>query len=149
MQNILEKEEKKVYPKSRKRKGGVKMFTWVKSSTYSLVFTLYPNNITLNSSAASYFGDIRWAMLGIDKENLCLGVKPVTKREVDLQLVSMDQLHKVSIGKGYARISNKGIMKEISNLIKQPIDGQKVDVVYDEKENVLIADLHDLVQEER
>ena len=44
------------------------MFTWVKGNVYTLVLTLYPNNITLNSSAASYFEDVRWAMIGLDKD---------------------------------------------------------------------------------
>ena len=48
------------------------MFTWIKGNAYTLVLTLYPNNITLNSSAASYFEDVRWAMIGLDKENICL-----------------------------------------------------------------------------
>lgn len=46
------------------------MFTWVKGNVYTLVLTLYPNNITLNSSAASYFEDVRWAMIGLDKDSL-------------------------------------------------------------------------------
>ena len=44
------------------------MFTWVKGNVYTLVLTLYPNNITLNSSAASYFEDVRWAMIGLEKD---------------------------------------------------------------------------------
>lgn len=122
------------------------MFTWVKGNVYTLVLTLYPNNITLNSSAASYFQDVRWCMIGFDKERLQLALKPVSKREIDLHLVSLDQLHKVSVGKGYARISNKMIIEEISAMIDhQPINGLKINATFDDKENMLLADLHELV----
>ena len=120
------------------------MFTQIKGNAYTLVLTLYPNNITLNSSAASYFEDVRWAMIGLDKENMKLGIRPITKREIDLCLVSMDELHKVSVGKGYARISNKMIMEEIGNMISQSISGLKINAEYDEKENMLVADLSEL-----
>lgn len=123
------------------------MFTWVKGNAYTLVLTLYPNNITLNSSAASYFEDVRWAMIGIDKENHRLGIRPITKREIDLKLVSKDQLHKVSLGKGYARISNKTVMEELAGIIHRPLNGLKINAEYDDKENMLIADLHELRNE--
>ena len=59
----------------------------------------------------------------------------------------MDQLHKVSVGKGYARISNKTIIEEISYMIDADIDGLKVNATFDEKENMLIADLSLLVKD--
>lgn len=121
------------------------MFEWVKGSAYSLVVTLYPNNLTLNSSAADYFKDVRWAMIGLDKKHYRLGIKPVTKREVDLNLVPMDQLHKVSIGKGYARISNKVVINEISAMINREINGLKLSAEYDEAEGMLIVNIKELM----
>lgn len=123
------------------------MLEWVKGNVYTLVLTLYPNNITLNSSAASYFNDVRWTMIGLDKETKRLAIKPVTKREIDLNLVPLDQLHKISVGKGYARISNKSIIEEVSIMLHSSIDGLKVNASFDEKENMLIADLGELVQD--
>lgn len=123
------------------------MLEWVKGNVYTLVITLYPSNITLNSSAASYFKDVRWSMIGVDREMFQLAIKPVTKREVDLNLVPLEQLHKVSVGKGYARISNKAIIEEISLMIDAPIDGLKISATFDDEENMLIADLHELVKD--
>lgn len=117
------------------------MFTWVKGNAYTLVATLYTNNITLNNAAASYFQEIRWAMIGIDHESKKVAIKPVTKREVDLKLVPLEQLHKVSIGKGYARISNKQVMEEIADLLEVDMDGMKFDAFYDDQEELLIIDL--------
>lgn len=117
------------------------MFTWVKGNAYTLVATLYANNITLNNAAASYFQDIRWVMIGIDHKEKKVALKPVTKREVDLKLVPLEQLHKVSIGKGYARISNKQVMEEIAELLEGSIEGMKFDATYDEQNELLIIDL--------
>lgn len=121
------------------------MFEWVKGNVYTMILTLYPNNITLNSSAASYFQDVRWVMIGIDKKNARLGICPVTKREMDLNLVQLSQLHKISVGKGYARISNKMIIEELSAIIEQPIDGLKINAIFDESENMLVANLQELL----
>lgn len=117
------------------------MFTWVKGNAYSLIATLYENNITLNQAAAAYFQDVRWVMIGIDHETKQIAIKPVTKREMDLKLVALDQLHKISVGKGYARISNKQMMEEIAKIIAQPLQAQKCDGTYDEQEGLLIIDL--------
>ena len=87
------------------------MFEWVKGNAYTMLVTLYPNNFTLNNVAAAYFEDIRWCCIGLDREERKVAIRPVTKREVDLKLIPLEQLHKVSMGKGYARISNKALIE--------------------------------------
>ena len=120
------------------------MYEWIKGSVYHMVITLYPTNITLNSSVVSKLEGVRWVMLGLDRENYKLAIKPIPKRDIDLKLVEMDQLHKVSIGNGYGRISNKAIMGEVSRLLDRDITGVKIEVIYDESEDMLIADLRDI-----
>ena len=122
------------------------MFTWVKGNAYALIVTLYPNNITLNNSAAAHFQDVRWAMIGIDAENKKIAIKPVTKREMDLKLVPLEQLHKVSIGKGYARISNKQVVEEIAKIVKEDLNGVKFGAEFDELQGILVVDLHEITQ---
>ena len=115
------------------------MFTWIKGNTNTLILTLYPSNITLNSSAASYFKDTRWCMVGIDHDSMRLAIKPVTKRELDLGLVDQSQLHKISIGNGYGRITNKSLMEEIALLFHESLEGQKMEAYYSEEDSMLIA----------
>ncbi len=117
------------------------MFEWVNGNAYTLIVTLYPNNFTLNNVAAAHFCDIRWCCIGLDKEAKHVAVKPISKREIDLKLVPLEQLHKVSMGKGYARISNKNLIQEIAKLIGQPCNGCKFPASFDEKERMLIIDL--------
>ena len=117
------------------------VFEWTKGNAYTLNVTLYTTNITLNSAAASYFNEVRWVMIGIDRENMLVAIKPVTKRELDLKLVPLEQLHKISIGKGYGRISNKAIMAQIEEITKEKLDGIKRSATFDEKSKMLVVDL--------
>lgn len=119
------------------------MFTWVDGNTYMGVVTLYPNNFTLNNVASEHFKDVRWCCIGIDEQEKKVAIKPVTKREVDLNLVPLKQLHKVSLGKGYTRISNKSIIDRVSTLIQKECNGIKFSTSFDEKEKMLIIDLNE------
>ena len=117
------------------------MFTWVKGNAYTPVATLYANNITLNQAAAALVQDARWVMLGLDHDNKRVAISPVSKQEIDRKQVMLQQLHKVSLGKGYARISNKQVMEEIAGMLKQSLNGDKFEAVYDEASNLLVIEL--------
>jgi len=117
------------------------MFEWITGNAHTLVVTLYPTNLTLNNSAAAYFADVRYATVGIDRQNGRIAIRPVTKREIDLKIIPLEHLHKVSIGKGYARISNKMVCDEIAEILSKPLNGQKVISQFDEKDRMLIVDL--------
>ena len=117
------------------------MFIWVKGNVYAPIATLYANNITLNNAAAAYFQDVRWVMIGIDHEAEKIAIRPVKKKDIDRKLVPMEQLHKVSIGKGYARITNKQMMEEISNLLGEPLNGNKYNAMFHEQQGLLIVEL--------
>ncbi len=117
------------------------MFTWVKGNAYTPVATLYANNITLNQAAVALVQDARWVMLGLDHDNKRVAIRPVSKQEIDRKQVMLQQLHKVSLGKGYARISNKQVMEEIAGMLKQSLNGDKFEAVYDEASNLLVIEL--------
>ena len=65
------------------------MFQWIKGNAYTMIATLNDTAITLNNSAAAYFADIRWCLVGLDDENKLMSIKPVTKNEYDLHLYPM------------------------------------------------------------
>ena len=121
------------------------MFEWTVGNAYNMIVTIYPNNLTLNSYASSHFKDVRYCLLGINSNKLQLAIRPVTKNEIDLKIIKLENLHKVSIGKGYARISNKNIINEISVLLNMDISAQKFKAEYDERENMLIVDLSTVI----
>ncbi len=119
------------------------MYEWLTGNAHTMVVTLYNTNITLNNSAAAYFSDVRYATIGINRDLKQFVIKPVTKREVDLKIVQLEHLHKVSIGKGYARISNKIVCDELAAIINANLEGQKYIARYDDKEKMLVINLSD------
>lgn len=121
--------------------GGDAMFVWIKSNANQYILTLTNSSITLNASAANLFQHVRWCMIGIDGEQMRLAIRPVTKEEIDKQMVDVHALHKVSIGKGYGRISSKACMEELSQLLELELDTLKIEAKYDEENQYLIADL--------
>ncbi len=119
------------------------MYEWLTGNAHTLVVTLYNTNITLNNSAAAYFNDVRYATIGINRNIKQFVIRPVTKREVELKIVPLEHLHKVSIGKGYARISNKTVCDELASILNEPLNGQKFIAKFDDKEKLLVIKLSD------
>lgn len=118
------------------------MFEWSKGNAFSQIVTIYNNNFTLNNCAMQYFKESKWCMIGIDKANKKVAIKPINKQQIDLNIYPLENLHKVFIGKGYARISNKSVINEISKLLDQECNGQKFSCDYDQQDEMLIIDLN-------
>lgn len=116
-------------------------FKWIKGSTAIPAITFYDNNVTLNNAAANFFTDSKYAMLGIDYDSNTVAIKPVKKRELDLKLHDVSSLNKVSMGRGYARISNKQFIEEVKTLLARSMNGIKFEAVFNEKEGILLVDL--------
>ena len=119
------------------------MFEWTVGTAYSMIVTVYPANFTLNNVAALKFKDCRYCMLGLNRDKSQVAIKIVTKEDIDLGLVPIENLHKVSYGKGYARISNKAFIKEIYDFmnIKDEQKALKFNASFDELNQMLIIDL--------
>ena len=116
------------------------MFEWVKGNAQLEVVTLNENNITLNQNAASHFQESHYVLVGFSKDNR-VAIRPVTKRDMELNAFPKENLHKISIGKGYAKINNKALCDLISAKVGKPLTGQKIYARFDETENVLIFDI--------
>lgn len=116
------------------------MFNWVTGNAQLEIVTLNSNNITLNQNAASHFQSSQYVLVGFS-QNLEIGIKPVSKRDMDLNAYPKENLHKISIGKGYAKINNKALCDLISAKVGKPLTGQKIYARFDETENVLIFDI--------
>ncbi|MDR1793985.1 MAG: hypothetical protein LBR25_01110 [Erysipelotrichaceae bacterium] len=117
------------------------MLEWKNGNTFTPIVTLYPNNFTLNSPAGVHFQDSRYCMIGIDPVQKQVAIRPVSKQEIDQNVVNLQQLHKVSIGKGYVRISNKAVISEIASLIGKDVNGDKFAANYDVGNGMLMVDL--------
>lgn len=82
--------------------------------------TIYESSITLNTVAANYFKNTYSTVIGFDKENNNLLIKPISKEEVDVRNISSDDLHSISIKPSFGRITGKSIIKKL--ILYFPID---------------------------
>ena len=89
-------------------------FEWSTNDIATMTLTIYETNLTLNKAACSHFEDVNYVLLGIDKKARQIGIKPVTKQEIDDNIYPASQLHRISLGKSYGRISNKSFVYDLS-----------------------------------
>jgi len=118
-------------------------FEWSTNDIASMVITLYPTNITLNKSACRHFEGVKYVMLGIDREAHQLAIKPVPKKDIDSGMYPADQLHHISIGKSYGRVTSKAFLSRLATLIPVDFDTLpcvKIRATYDVVHGLLIAD---------
>lgn len=118
------------------------MYKWVKGNSFNKVATVYSGNITLNVPCINFFDGAKWCILGIDSENKKIGIKIVTKEDIEKKIVSEDTLNKVSVGKSFIRICNKSIITEIAKVTKKRAEGEKFPVSFNQKEKLLEIDLN-------
>ena len=116
-------------------------FQWIKGSTTNPAVTIYANNLTLNNAAARYLNDYRYCMLGIDYNTCTIAIKPISKHDIDIKLYDPTHMNKISMGKGYARISNKNFIDEMNKASNRNTIGLKFEAFYDEQESMLVVDL--------
>lgn len=89
-------------------------FVWSTNEVSKKTVTIYNTNITLNTAACKHFENVQYVLLGIDKTNHLLGIKPIDKKTLDEEIYPSDQLHRISIGKSYGRISNKNFIDQLA-----------------------------------
>ena len=118
------------------------MYKWVKGNSFNKIATIYAGNITLNVPCISLFEDAKWCVVGIDYDNKKVGIKVVSKDDLDKKTFPEDAMNKVSIGKSFIRICNKSIIKEIAKATKKRAEGEKFGVSYNSKEKLLEIDLN-------
>lgn len=123
------------------------MFNWITGNAEVLIVTLNEGNMTLNQNSTAYFENSQFVLVGLS-DDYKLGIKPVSQRDVDLNIYPKEDLHKISLGKGYAKINNKSLCDYISKQIGVLLNGIKLVAKYDTLEEVLVLDLEPLRQEE-
>lgn len=118
-------------------------FNWCTSESNKKAVTLTSGSITLNSSASKHFENVACVLLGINQKGQ-LGIKPVTKEEATNNYYPKEQLHHISIGKSYMRISNKNFLHELDaqfNLDLENRGNLKLEAYYDVVHQILLVDL--------
>ena len=119
-------------------------FVWATSEVANTSVTIYETNITLNKAACEYFKNVNYVLLGFDQEKKILAIKPIPKEIVDQDIYPRSQLHRLSMGKSYGRISNKSFLKDIAeytNIDLKDGQGTKYNASYDVMNSLLTIQL--------
>jgi hypothetical protein len=119
-------------------------FVWASKKPLDDIATICESNITLNKAATGYFANAYVVLLGLDRDNKSIAIKPITKEEINLGYVSPEQQHNITIKSSYSRICNKLFLKEIAKLMELDFSNNncfKYRAVWDGKEKALIIDL--------
>ena len=88
-------------------------FVWSSSDIATETITISESSITLNKAACHYFEDVNYVLLGIDYQAHQIGIKPIHDQEIQQNLYPKSQLHHISIGKSYARITSKTFIQDL------------------------------------
>lgn len=122
-------------------------FIWASKKPLDELATIYEANITLNKSATSYFENAYVVLLGLDKSNKKIAVKPLTKEEISLGYVPQEQQHNITVKASYSRICNKLFIKEVSELagleFLERHQSYKFKAHWNDDEKALIIDLNE------
>lgn len=119
-------------------------FEWSTNDMTTKTLTIYETNLTLNKAACSHFEDVNYVLLGIDKEHRQIGIKPVTRDEINHHIYPESQLHRISLGKSYGRISNKAFvesLKEVFHLDFSKEQSYKFNVTFDVIHQIMIVQM--------
>jgi hypothetical protein len=119
-------------------------FEWSTNDIATMTLTIYETNLTLNKAACVHFEDVNYVLLGIDYEAKQIGIKPVTKQEIDDGIYPSSQLHRISLGKSYGRISNKSFVYDLTQKFGFDFSENqcyKYTVKYDVVHAIMIAQL--------
>lgn len=119
-------------------------FVWSTNEVSKKTVTIYSTNITLNTAACKHFENVQYVLLGLDKDKHLLGIKPVDKNALNEGIYPKDQLHRISIGKSYGRISNKNFIDQLAeeyNLDFNDKQGLKYTAKFDVVHQILIVNL--------
>lgn len=119
------------------------MFQWYDGNAYTMFATIYYGNITLNKQASIYLENHEYCLLGFDEKNKKIAIKGCDMKDVELKLVDITNLNKLSKSKSYTRISNKSFNQEVSKILDAKFDGEKFKLNYDEKERMLVINLNE------
>ncbi|TVP86002.1 MAG: hypothetical protein EA375_02495 [Acholeplasmataceae bacterium] len=116
---------------------------WFNERPKEFVVTLTSANITLNKAATTRFEHAYSVMLGTDPVQKLLIIKPLSKVEAVSKVIPENRKYRITVRSSYSRISNKGFMKEISDMTGLDLENHthKFPARWDKNQDLLIVDL--------
>ena len=115
------------------------MIKWFNVKERSGVASLYPNNITLNTTAMYPLDFAFKVQVGMD-ENNNINIKPLTRDVVESGVLDECCLLKLEMHKSFARISSTLLLKQIIEALGLSMEKPPIQfpTTWDSVENILI-----------
>ncbi len=117
--------------------------TWFNEKPKDCIVTFAAGNLTLNKPATTYFETAYSVMLGIDKQNKLIIVKPLGKAEALRHDIAENKKYRVTVRSSYSRVTNKAFMEDINEWanLNLEFETHKFKANWDNKEQILIVDM--------
>jgi len=119
-------------------------FEWTSRKPNEGVATIYESNITLNKSASTHFEKAYSVLLGLDKEQKRIAIKPITKQEHERGTYPEEKKHKITVRPSYARVCNKKFIQEAMEIADADLSENnaiKFKTMWSREHQALIVDL--------
>ncbi len=116
---------------------------WFNEKPKDCVVTVANGNLTLNKPATNFFETAYSVMLGFNKEEKLVFIKPLTKEVATKHDIPDNAKYRISVRSSYSRVANKAFVNEIADAVNLNLDvtTYKYKANWDSKEKLLIVDL--------
>jgi hypothetical protein len=120
---------------------------WFNEKPKDCIVTIAAGNLTLNKPATNFFETAYSVMLGIEKNQKMIVIKPLNKAEAIRHDIPESNKYKITVRSSYSRVANKAFIEEVGNLIGADfnVETKKYKANWQGKEQVLLVDLKEEV----
>lgn len=117
--------------------------TWFNEKPKDCIVTIASGNITLNKAATNFFESAYSVLLGMERNQRLIVIKPLSKAEAIKHDIPESNKYKITVRSSYSRVTNKAFIDEISQLIGIDFNQEtkKYKASWQSKDQLLMVDL--------
>ncbi len=117
--------------------------TWFNEKPKDCIVTIASGNITLNKAATNFFESTYSVLLGMERNQRLIVIKPLSKAEAIKHDIPESNKYKITVRSSYSRVTNKAFIDEISQLIGIDFNQEtkKYKASWQSKDQLLMVDL--------
>lgn len=121
--------------------------TWFNEKPKDCIVTIAAGNITLNKAATNFFESAYSVLLGMERNQRLIVIKPLSKAEAIRHDIPESNKYKITVRSSYSRVTNKAFIEEISQLIDVDFnqEAKKYKATWQSKDQLLMVDLKEEV----
>jgi hypothetical protein len=117
--------------------------TWFNEKPKDCIVTIAAGNITLNKAATNFFESAYSVLLGMERNQRLIVIKPLSKAEAIRHDIPESNKYKITVRSSYSRVTNKAFIEEISQLLGIDFNQEpkKYKASWQSKDQLLMVDL--------